>query len=252
MADTQAAAPAQTPRRADPWKVAFVVLLIVGLLTVVTWLLLGSRLLVVREVQVEGLNRLGTEEVVVAADVPPGTPLVRVDLDAVAERVEELRLVEEATVSRNWPAAVGIAVMERTPVLAVPADGQFMLIDRFGVTVETVPERPAALPELALEGEPEGHPAVAAAAAIVRELPAEVSGLVERIEAADGDTVVLRLRDGAEVVWGDARGGAEKARVLMILLAEHPPAAGLSYDVSAPDVAVVGGLDGAATAGPAA
>ena len=38
----------------DPWKVAFAVLLVVSLVCVVTWVLLGSRLLVVRDVAVTG------------------------------------------------------------------------------------------------------------------------------------------------------------------------------------------------------
>ena len=37
-----------TAPRSDPWKAAFIILLIVALLAVVTWVLRGSRLLVVR------------------------------------------------------------------------------------------------------------------------------------------------------------------------------------------------------------
>ncbi|MFL1429684.1 MULTISPECIES: cell division protein FtsQ/DivIB, partial [unclassified Nocardiopsis] len=103
-AGTGAARPpaaAAARERSDPWKVAFVGLLVVSLVCVVTWILLGSRLLVVRDVAVTGLDRVGREEVVSAVDVPTGTPLIRVDLEEGADRVGGLALVESATVSRG-------------------------------------------------------------------------------------------------------------------------------------------------------
>ncbi|MFC7330245.1 cell division protein FtsQ/DivIB [Marinactinospora rubrisoli] len=226
-------------RRSDPWKAAFVALLVVAVLAVVAWLLLGSRLLVVRDVEISGTERVDPAEVLAAVDVPTGTPLVRVDTDAARDRVAGLRLVESAEVSRGWPATLRVNVTERTPLLSVAAGDGYRLLDGDGVAIEDAAERPERYPLVTVRGEVAGNPGVAEAAAIVEELPQSVLERTDRIDATDRASVVLLLADGAEVVWGDGERTAEKARLLDILMREHPPAEERRYDVSAPDVAVV-------------
>ncbi|TDQ52603.1 cell division protein FtsQ/DivIB [Actinorugispora endophytica] len=233
-------APPSERRGSDPWKVAFVALLVVGLLAVVTWVLLGSRLLVVRQIEVGGLGRLTEDEVAAAVDVATGTPLARVDTDAAAERVEELRLAESAEVSRGWPATLVVEVVERTPVVSIQAGHGYLLVDREGVRVEDSETRPSGYPLVSVRGEVEGNPAIAEAARIARELPGPLLDEVDTIEATDRATITLGLSGGATVVWGDAERGADKARVLQVLMREHPQEEGLRYDVSAAGVAVVG------------
>src|SRR5437868_8162803 len=116
------AAPAGGPveygrrRRPSRWKAAFVALLVLGVLGAVTWVLLGSRLLVVRHVEVAGTGLAPSDRVVAAAGVRLGVPMVRLDTGEVRVRVEELREVESAKVERHWPATVRITVRERVPV----------------------------------------------------------------------------------------------------------------------------------------
>ena len=88
-------------------------------------------------------------EVLRAAGITPGTPLVRVDTAAVARRVEQITQVQSAQVSRDWPDSVVIAIRERTPALAVASGGGFALIDRFGVVVSHVATRPPGMVLLA-------------------------------------------------------------------------------------------------------
>ncbi|GAB3205819.1 cell division protein FtsQ/DivIB [Marinactinospora thermotolerans] len=230
---------AARPRRSDPWQVAFVALLVVGLLGLASWVVLGSRLLVVRDVEVTGVSRLSPEEVAAAVDVSTGTPLARVDVSAARERVEKLRLVESATVTRGWPASLRVEVTERRPVLSVEVDGGYRLIDREGVRVADSEKLPPDQPLITVKGEIVGNPAVAEAARIVGELPSSILERLEHVEAADRAEITLHLSDGASVMWGDGERTAQKARVLEVLLREHPPSAERSYDVSAIDVAVV-------------
>ncbi|MFC7741569.1 cell division protein FtsQ/DivIB [Nocardiopsis composta] len=145
------------PRKADPWKVAFIVLLIVALLAAAGYLLLGSRLLVVREVAVSGLHRLDRDEVVRALAVPTGTPLARVDTEAAAERVAGLRLAESARVERGWPAELRVRVEERTPKLAVGAGGGYRLVDQDGVRISDTEALPEEYPLASVRGEVEGN-----------------------------------------------------------------------------------------------
>ncbi|WP_046470847.1 cell division protein FtsQ/DivIB [Allosalinactinospora lopnorensis] len=225
--------------RSDPWKVAFVTLLIVTVLSVVTWVLLGSRLLVVRDVEVSGIERLAPETVEAAVDVPTGTPLARVDTDAAARRAEELRLVESAEVSRGWPATLRVEVTERTPRLSIRVGEGYRLVDHQGVRITDSDERPDDHPLVKVRGEVEGNRAITTVAHITDELPDRVLGSLVSIDASDPENITFELDGGASVLWGDGRNAREKTDALAILMREHPPEAERRYDVSAPDVAVV-------------
>ncbi|MQA94761.1 MAG: FtsQ-type POTRA domain-containing protein [Streptosporangiales bacterium] len=231
------ARPGPRPRR-DPWKVSFAVLLILGLLAGATWVLLGSRLLVVREVRVEGLGRVTRAEVVAIAAVPIGTPLARLDTTDIAARVERVRLVESTKAVRSWPAAVTIQVTERRPVLAVPAGRRYDLVDKAGVTVTKTPRAPRGMPVLVVAGPAEGNPGVPVAVRVSRGLPQTLAKRLEAVQIRPGTShVTLRLSGGRTVVWGGAERSAAKAKVLTGLLRAEPRAR--HFDVSDPAVAVV-------------
>ncbi|MBB4930950.1 cell division protein FtsQ [Lipingzhangella halophila] len=236
----EGAAPAdRRTRRSDPWKVAFVTLLIVAVLSVVTWLLLGSRLLVVRDVEVSGAGRLDPDAVEAAADVDTGTPLVRVDTDAATSRVEDLRLVDKATVSRGWPATLRVRVTERTPELSIAVGDGYRLVDHDGVRITDSAERPDEYPLVRVRGEIEGNPAIATVARSVGELSPAILDSVESIDASEPDNIAFELDDGATVLWGNGEYAERKAKALAVLMREHPSGAERRYDVSAPNVAVV-------------
>ncbi|PSK91804.1 cell division protein FtsQ [Murinocardiopsis flavida] len=238
--ETPAADPAAArPRRSDPWKVAFVILLIVALLAVVTWVLLGSRLLVVREVHVGGGERIAKAEVVKAVGVPTGTPLATVDTGVAQERVEELRLVESAEVARSWPATLRVTIIERTPQLAVRVGSGFQLVDHDGVRVDDAEERPEPIPQVLIKGAVAGNKAIADAAAITDALPSGLRGRVESVDARDRAAITVEFADGGSVVWGDATRLSDKARTLEVLVGKHPSNGERRYDVSAPGMAVV-------------
>ncbi|WP_026127890.1 cell division protein FtsQ/DivIB [Nocardiopsis lucentensis] len=225
--------------KSDPWKLAFVALLVVALVCVVTWVLLGSRLLVVRDVAVTGLDRVSAEEVVAAVDVPTGTPLIRVDLEGGAQRAESVELVESATLTRGWPATLRVEVVERQPLLAVRAGDEYRLVDGDGVRIEDSPTRPGTHPVVRVTGEVEGNEAVRAAADIVERAPDSLLAQIQLIDATETDAITLDLGDGSLVEWGDPSGTADKSAVLRVLMREHPPQDGLVYDVSVPDLAIV-------------
>jgi len=226
-------------RQSDPWQVAFVVLLLAGLVGAVLWLLFGSRLLVVRQIEVSGVERLTEAEVAAAADVATGTPLARVDTEEVAARVAALRLVESVEVHRGWPATLRLEVTERVPVLGIAVEGGYLLVDREGVRITESDARPEDYPLVRVAGEVHGNPAVTESADIVGHLPRELAERVDTVVATDRARITLELADGTTVMWGDAERGADKARTLEVLMAQHPPEPGRHYDVSAEGVAVV-------------
>ncbi|WP_051415529.1 cell division protein FtsQ/DivIB [Nocardiopsis sp. CNT312] len=223
----------------DPWKLTFVVLLVVALVCVVAWVLLGSRLLVVREVTVTGLERVPEREVVAAVDVATGTPLIRVDLDRGAAGAEAIELVESATVSRSWPAALHVEVVERRPLLAVRAGDGYRLVDGDGVRIEDAPARPGAYPVVRVTGEVAGSAGVRAAADIVEAAPDSLLARIQLIDATDAEAIELELGDGSLVEWGDATATVDKSEVLRVLIREHPQEEGRVYDVANPGLAIV-------------
>ena len=116
-------------------------------------------------------------QVLAAAGIPIGPPLVRVDTAAVSRRVDAITQVQSAHVTRSWPDGLVINVTERTPALAVADGSGYDLVDRFGVVVvSAAPRRPPRMPLFRPSGPLRGNPAVAAAVAVLHELPASLSG----------------------------------------------------------------------------
>lgn len=224
------------------WRAAFFALAGVALAAGVGWALLGDRLIVVRSVTVTGTHLLARGQVVAAADVPLGTPLTNVDAGAVTRRVEALRLVASATVSKDWPDHVVITVTERAPLAAVRmAGGGYDLVDKAGVIVRWSKTKPAGLPEMvtSLSGDTlRGDPSVTAVTEVLTELQPWLAQQVAQVRAAPvpagPEQVTLTLRDGETVEWGSPGGAAQKNRELAILRGDHVR----DIDVSAPGTVV--------------
>jgi cell division protein FtsQ len=75
---------------------------------------------------------------------------------------------------------------------------------------------------------------VAAAAAVLGELPASLRSSVTSVTVPSPDQVTLILSSGVTVLWGSADDAAAKAKELAILMQTHAR----SYDVSSPATAV--------------
>ena len=240
----QAAGPGRSGRPRRPgrsrrrWRVALCVLALAGIVAGAVWALLGSRLLAVRSVVVTGTRLVPQSEVLAVAGIRLGTPLIRVNPAQVAARVETIRQVQSAQVTRSWPDRVVIAVLERTPALAVTAPGGgFDLVDPGGVIVQWAARRPpgfalylATAPVSSLRGDPD----VGAAAAVLGELPARLRASVASVTAPSPDQVTLRLASGVTVLWGGTGHAQAKAEELGLLLPTHAS----YYDVSAQGSAV--------------
>ena len=220
------------------WRAAFFALALAAIVAGAAWALLGSRLLAVRSVVVTGTRLVPQSEVLAVAGIKLGTPLIRVNTAQVADRVETIQQVQSAQVTRSWPDRVVIAVRERTPALAVPAPGGgFDLVDPDGVIVRWAARRPPGLPlylTAAAVSSLRGDPDVAAAAAVLGELPARLRASVISVTAPSPDQVTLQLDHGVTVLWGGTDRAREKAEELGLLMPTHAS----YYDVSAPGTAV--------------
>jgi cell division protein FtsQ len=221
------------------WRAALFALALAGVLGAGAWVLFDSPLLGVRSVIVTGTHLVPRSEVLGKADVEPGTPMMRVNTAQIAGRIVTIRQVGSVQVTRSWPDRVVIVVRERTAVLALTArkgDGQvgggYDLVDADGVAVRWAARRPADLPlypTAAPIASLRGDPDLAAAAAVLGELPAWLRQMVTSITAPDPDQVTLRLPGGITVVWGGTDRAEGKAAELIVLMRAHVH----YYDVSA-------------------
>ncbi len=187
-----------------------------------------------RDIVVTGLGAVSQEEVVASAAVQPGTPLLQVDTDAVAERVAAIRRVASARVQRQYPSTLRITVIERVPVVVKDFPDGPHLFDRDGVDFATAPPPPG-VPYLDAENPGPSDPATKAALTVMTSLRPEVAGQVGRISAPSVAAITLTLTDGRVVVWGTTDRTEEKALKLGALLTQP----GQTYDVSSPDLPTV-------------
>ncbi|WP_304117867.1 cell division protein FtsQ/DivIB [Mycolicibacterium bacteremicum] len=187
-----------------------------------------------RETVVTGLTALTEDEVRQVAAVTPGTPLLQIDTDAVAERVASIRRVASARVQREYPSTLRITVEERVPLVVKDYPDGPHLFDRDGVDFVTAPPPPG-LPYIDTENPGPRDPATLAGLEVLTSLPPEVSGQVSRVEAPSVAAITLILFDGRKVVWGTTDRTQEKALKLAALLTQP----GQTYDVSSPDLPTV-------------
>lgn len=218
-----------------PLLVAAGVAAILALCGAMAWVLLGSSLFDARAVQVLGASTLPADQVSAAAAVPLGTPMVRLDTDAIAARVGALRRVATVQVSRTLTGTVRIEITERAPIAVLCAADGIHLVDVTGTDYATVPPPPPPLPQLGVAHVAPGDPAAMAAIAVLTGLPPALRNQVVAVGADSPADVVLQLPDHRQVRWGGVEQGDRKAAVLGPLLTRD----GSVYDVSSPDLPTV-------------
>lgn len=218
-------------RSARPWFIAAAAVATIG---IATWLVYGSALLGVRQVQVVGAGYIPVADIQAAARVPIGTPLASVDTGVVAGRVRGLIEVANARVRRDWPSTLVIDVTPRVAVAASPSDQGYLLLDAGGVPFRTV-SGPGDLPIVVLASPGPDDESTQGALSVLASLPTELRDQLVRIEAPAPTRIRLVLPGGRTIIWGDATDNVTKGRVAVSLL-QHP---GKVIDVSAPNVVTV-------------
>ena len=220
-------------RAALPWAAGAGVLLLLGGLV---WVVYGTPVLGLREVQVIGTELVSPLQVEQAVAVPRYEPLARVDLDGVRARVRGIPAVDRVIVRRSWPSTLVVEVVERTPVAAVPAGpGRFTLIDRTGVPYRVVSQQPPGLPQVRIAAPGPSDVNTRSALVVLGALSDELRGQLLAISVATPAQITLHLRKDRTVVWGDDTDSAKKSRVATALLKR----ASKEIDVSAPSVVTI-------------
>ena len=221
--------------RRRPRLVLGLLLGILALAGLVVWLGWYSSALTATTVEIRGVTGPAVAQVRSVARVPLGGPLMRVDTDAVEQRVVAGREWAEVRVSRHLPHTVVVAVTPRVAALAVKnPQGQVDVVDRDGFAFRTVDAVPAGVPLVSSGGEQVTRAGVTAAlqalGSLEPALRADVSDVTVSVSDQVSFTVQVAKADRKTVVWGGAGDGELKARLVKILLRE----AGSTIDVSVP------------------
>ncbi|WP_229075774.1 cell division protein FtsQ/DivIB [Actinoplanes sp. DH11] len=219
-------------RAALPWLVGAGVLLVVGGLA---WVVYGTSVLGVRQVEVVGTELLTPDQVRQAAAIPPDRPLARVDLGAAGARVRGLPAVDQVVITRSWPSTVVVEVVERVAVAAVPAKQGFILIDDQGVPFRAVAKQPRGLPLARLTAPGPLDTNTASALTVLGSLSDELRSQLVAVTVPSPVQIRLELRKGRVVIWGDDTKSGEKSKVATELLGQK----GDEIDVSAPTVVTI-------------
>jgi cell division protein FtsQ len=187
-----------------------------------------------RNIVVVGLGAVTQEEVTSAAGVAPGTPLLQIDTDTVAEKVAAIRRVASVRVQREYPSTLRVTVVERVPVVVKDYPDGPHLFDRDGVDF-AIGVPPPGVPYLDTANPGPDDAPTKAALEVMTSLRPEVAAQVARVDAPSVAGITLQLTDGRQVIWGTTDRTEEKALTLGALLTQP----GKTYDVSSPDLPTV-------------
>ena len=148
----------------------------------------------VQAIHVQGASALARTDIIRAAGVGVGQPLIGLDLAKVQARVAQVGWVQEARVVRLLPDTVVITVRERRQLAVWQHGGRSSVIDEHGEAIpEADPARFTTLPLVVGEGGGRHAPDILPTIAQRPKLMARMEALV-RVDDRRWD---LRLKDGS-------------------------------------------------------
>lgn len=226
---------ARQRRRRRSWLIGIGAVLAVAVLAV---LMAYTPIMSVREIRVEGAERVSAEALSQDLAGQLGSPFPMVDEGEIKAVLTGYPLIESYNVEARPPSTLVVRIVERRPIGVVAAEGGFEIVDAAGIVIERSAEHPAGFPLIEVDRLAEPA-AFRAAAAVLRSMPAELLARVTTITATTRDDVSFGLSDSAaRVLWGDDSEGAVKATLLEALMRAQPEAT--LYNVTSTDVGVVG------------
>lgn len=207
----------------DQLKQKRYLVLIGAVLALLAALIVGSRspVAALSQVEVQGMEGKQAEKVRQAANVQHGVPLVDINENEVAARVQDVANVASVQVSRSWPNTLVIKVVQRKPVAKVELGYQeWEIVDSTGLAYRTTKKQPN-LPTLQASVEPPftGRGRVEGAK-ILSQLPDWLAKRIVTVKADNPQKVVLVTKDNENIIWGTAEDSELKSQVLRVLLKE--------------------------------
>ncbi len=102
---------------------------------VTTVVLTTSPLLSLETIRVEGVERLGSDEVIAELQGFAGVPLARIQTSEVVDAVSNIALIQSVNTDLQLPNTLVVRVTERTPIGVVRGGAGFEVVDRAAVVL---------------------------------------------------------------------------------------------------------------------
>jgi cell division protein FtsQ len=211
----EVALPIPIPARRGRWTV-----LSVGLVVVLAagWWVTNSPIFDLHRLEVRGTAHLTPGAVARLSGLTERSNVLWLATGPVIRRLEANPWIVSAGVTRELPSGVAITIRERIPV-AVTAGPRPMLVAADGVVLGLAPAE-AQLPRVGIprSWRPGERFPAGAALAVAASFPPFLRPLIERVGEERGGLLVVRMRDGVRVVYGDASAAPAKSAALQAVL----------------------------------
>jgi cell division protein FtsQ len=208
--------------------------------------ILASPIFGVRSVSIDGARYMSKINLAEAEDMVRGQSVFSVDLGAVEEFLKTDPWVRDAQVRRRFPSTVYFDISERKPIAwYLGSDNQARVIDIDGRVITVLNGQPTAYTQITGIGPdlPAGGQAddvYTAAAQVASSLPPEVAPLMQNMGVSGGTDLLMTLRSGTVVTFGQPTDLRAKMVSLVLVLRRTDPKSLTGIDLSSGDPILAG------------
>lgn len=196
-----------------------------------------SPLLSTDRIVVEGTGVADKDAVAQALEPLQGTPLPRVTEQRVKDLIGENITIRDVSIEARPPHELVVVLQERVPVATVKEGDQYVLVDRDGTAVGSVPAVEQAKVPLVQGGlQAVQQDSFRDVVDVLQALPQSLLQQMVSAQAKSATEITLEMEDGSTVQWGTSERSEYKAQVLSALVKTAGKDGGVgTYDVSSPD-----------------
>lgn len=98
----------------------------------------------VRTIDINGAKRVDASEILKKSDIDVNSPLIFIDTLKIKKIIiEQIPLVKEVYIDRNFPNRILINVVERTPRFAVFNFNKYYMVDEEGFLIDVLEKKPS-------------------------------------------------------------------------------------------------------------
>jgi cell division protein FtsQ len=204
-------------------RLTLAILLGVAAVGVAGWGVTTTPLFDLKNLSVTGNRHLSQADVARVAGLSSATNVLWLRTGPLADLIERDPWVLRASVTRTLPGTVTVSIQERSAVAVGHSGRSRFLVSGDGMVLGRAPAGAAArLPAISLSGITAvvgtRMPRLPATLVVARTLPPRIRAKVERIVQAGQDSLTVVLRNGVQVLYGDASDADAKGETLASLL----------------------------------
>ena len=116
---------------------------VLAVVAIVCFILSFTPIFTVDSIEVKGNTHYSAEEIISMGHAVPGKNLIyKADKAVIQKYLEQNPYIKSAEVQRKFPSTIVISVKERTPVMAIKYDDDYLVLDREGILLQKSRTKP--------------------------------------------------------------------------------------------------------------